>query len=681
MGAGRNMAAKRTTPRNPVVAIRRAALGTLEELESRRLMSGDLPIRSLDGTGNNLANPAWGTAGSPYLRITTPAYADGRSAPAGAARPSARAVSNGLSAHPAGVEIENDRDMSAFVYAWGQFIDHDLDLTNSAEPMELFSITVPTGDPSFDPAGTGTQTIPLTRSEFVTGANGVRQQVNDISAYIDASMVYGTSKATADALRTMSGGKLKTSEGGLLPYNTMGVEMATLGGPDSAWFAAGDVRANENVELLALQTLFVREHNRLADQIAQSQPGLTDEQIYQRARRLVGAEIQAITYNEFVPTLLGRDALRPYNGYKPNVSAAVSNEFASAAFRFGHSMLPDDVEFLNDDGTALREEVSLAEAFFNPALFASVGPDPLLKYLASSNAEEVDTKVVDSLRNFLFGPPGAGGLDLVSLNIQRGRDHGLGSYTAVRNQLGLGRVTRFDQITSDVSLQRSLRDTYGTVDKIDLWAGGLAEDHARGASVGVTFQRILADQFSRTRDGDRYFYLGSLRGAELRMVQSTTLAEVIKRNTEVENIQPDVFRFDVSVTGRVFADVNVDGRPQPGERGLGGVGVVLKDEAGAVVQRARTDREGRYLFSDVELGRYSVSTDLPTAALTTPAALDLRATRGQVIDRLDFGARPPRPGAAAARTSTPQNSAAASASAVNPSATNPARGMREDLLS
>src|SRR5207244_60940 len=152
----------------------------------------------------------------------------------------------------------NDRDMSAFVYAWGQFIDHDLDLTTSASPAVPFNIAVPKGDPYFDPNSTGTQVIPLNRSksDAATGASATnpRQQVNDITAWIDASMVYGSDATTAASLRTMSGGKLKTSTGNLLPSSGTGA---------NAQFVAGDIRANENDELISVQTLLMREHNRI----------------------------------------------------------------------------------------------------------------------------------------------------------------------------------------------------------------------------------------------------------------------------------------------------------------------------------------------------------------------------------------------------------------------------------
>src|SRR5262249_55691611 len=151
-------------------------------------------------------------------------------------------------------------------------------------------------------------------------------------------------------------------------------------------------------------------------------------------------------------------------------------------------------------------EVALRDAFFNPTLFRQTGIDGILKYAASTHAEAMDNQLVDSLRNFLFGRPGQGGLDLASLNIQRGRDHGLADYNTVRAAYGLPRVRSFADITSDVALQNSLKQVYGTMNNIDLWVGVLAEDHVRGSSTGPLMRRILADQFERLRDGDRFWY-------------------------------------------------------------------------------------------------------------------------------------------------------------------------------
>src|SRR5207253_5138193 len=130
-------------------------------------------------------------------------------------------------------------------------------------------------------------------------------------------------------------------------------------------------------------------------------------------------------------------------------------------------------------------------AFFNPVQLEQTGIDPILKYLSSDNAQEVDNKIVPELQNFLFGPPGAGGFDLASLNIQRGRDHGLADYNTTRLAYVLAPVNSFAQISSDPEVQAKLEQLYGDVSNIDLWVGGLAEDHVAGASIGPLFQRII----------------------------------------------------------------------------------------------------------------------------------------------------------------------------------------------
>jgi peroxidase len=598
-------------------------------------------VAAIDGSGNNLSHPTWGGAGVALIRKALAAYADGVSAPAGTARPSAREISNAI-ADTDGTLL-NERNLSAMVYAWGQFLDHDIDLTPSGG-TEALDVVVPTGDPSFDPLGTGTKVIPLSRSIYDpatgTSAANPRQQVNVITAFVDGSVVYGSDATRAAALRTFSGGRLKTSDGNLLPLNTDGLANANDAHifADDELFLAGDVRANENIELTSLQTLFVREHNRLAAKFAAANPSLTDEQLYQKARRIVIAEIQHITYDEFLPALLGRDALSSYRGYNANVNPGIANEFSTAAFRFGHSMLGDDVEFLDNDGEEVAEELPLAHAFFNPQAVKDLGIDSILKYLASDVAQEIDTKVVDGVRNFLFGPPGSGGLDLVSLNIQRGRDHGLADYNTARAAYGLPKVTSFAQITSDVELQGKLKALYGSVNNVDLWVGGLAEDHVPGSSMGRTFQRILTDQFQRLRDGDRFWFERTLGFDELRMVRNTSLADVIAANTGTTNLQRDVFTFEVTAGGRVFVDADADGRLDRGEVGLPGVTVQLLDADGVVADTTTTDRNGVYRLEAPGLGAYSV---VPLAVAgrtpTTAPTVDLTATRGMRFTNVNFG--------------------------------------------
>lgn len=529
---------------------------------------------SVDGSGNNLENPDWGSTHIELQRLTTVEYADGLSDPAGEDRPSAREISNAV-ADQTTSEV-NDRYLTDMVWLWGQFIDHDIDLSESADPAESFPIEVPAGDVDFDPAGTGQVTINLSRTVYEVDGEGVRQQVNVITAYMDGSQVYGSDQETADSLREFSGGRMLTSEGDLLPIG------------ESGFFKAGDIRANENVALTSMHTLWVREHNRLAEEIAAADPSLSDEEIYQAARTIVIAELQAITYNDWLPAILGVDAISDYEGYDPSVNSSIANVFSTAAFRFGHSMLSTELLRLDNTGEVIEAgNISLSDAFFSPGEVIDNGIDSLLLGASSQLAQELDSQVVDDVRNFLFGPPGAGGFDLASLNIQRGRDHGLADYNQIRVDYGLEPVTSFGDITSDPELAGKFESLYGSVDNIDAWVGILAEDHVPGSSMGELGRTIIADQFERIRDGDRLWYQNSLSGETLAMVENTTLADVLMRNTEITGLRDNVFYDD-----SVFYFAQPAGRVGPDTPALEVVLTVQDDEL-----RLVDSRSGRLLQS------------------------------------------------------------------------------------
>ncbi len=512
-------------------------------MEERLVLSAE--FASIDGVGNNLDNPEWGGTYEQLLRLVSTEYADGISAPAGEDRASPREISNTVVAQEEATV--NDRNLTDLVWLWGQFIDHDIDLTENADPAEPLDIEVPQGDVYFDPQATGEQVIHLNRSLYdeSTGDSigNPRQQLNEITAYLDGSVIYGSDEERAAALRTFEGGLLKTSEGDLLPFNEEGLPNA--GGPGANLFLAGDVRANENAALTAMHTLFVREHNRIATELAAADPSLTDEELYQYARAIVTAELQAITYNEFLPALLGEGAISEYAGYDPTVNPGISNLFSTAAYRFGHSMLSSELLRVDDYGNVIDAgNLALQDAFFAPGEIIANGIDSLLAGFARQEAQEIDNMIVDDVRNFLFGPPGAGGFDLASLNIQRGRDHGLPDYNQARIDLGLEPVTSFADITSDAKVQAALQEAYGDVDSIDVWVGGLAEDHVDGASVGELVYTVLVDQFERIRNGDRFWYQNVYSGEALSKIDSTSLSDIIKRNTDIDRIRDNVFQLD-----------------------------------------------------------------------------------------------------------------------------------------
>ncbi|NET80041.1 peroxidase family protein [Okeania sp. SIO1F9] len=523
---------------------------------------GENTFRTINGLNNNLQNPEFGSAtekGTRYtqlLRLGPEAYEDGLSEPRGGGLttplelPSARAVSNAI-ADQGEESIVNDFKLSDWFWQWGQFIDHDIDLTEADSSGDSFPIPVPTGDPDFDPFGTGTQTIPLTRSIFdpATGTTNPREQINEITAFLDGSMVYGSDEATALSLRADDGtGKLATSIGPdgeiLLPTDSDGN------------FLAGDIRVNEQLGLISVHTLFVREHNRLADEITDvldngngskadklnelfEESGLSrGDFIYESARRLVGAKIQTITYNEFLPLLLGKDALGEYTGYDETLEPGIFTEFSTGVFRFGHTMLSPQLLQVEEDGS--YEAVALRDAFFQPSKIMEDGVDSLLKGLESQQAQAVDNFLIDDVRNFLFGPPGAGGFDLASLNIQRGRENGVADINTVRNAIGLSSYTDFDELTGGNSeLAAKFASVYDSIDDVDLWIGGLAEQDINGGVVGETISAIIIKQFTNLRDGDRFYvknnpYLKELEGIIDKNLDNVSLADIIEDNSDVK---------------------------------------------------------------------------------------------------------------------------------------------------
>jgi hypothetical protein len=503
--------------------------------------------RTYDGNGNNLVHSTWGAAGTQLTRLSPVEYGDLVLSPAGGSRPNPREISNIAIAQT--VMLPNAHQMTDWVFQWGQFVDHDIDLTGAASPVESFNISIPAGDPIFDPANTGTQIMPFQRSHYDpatgVGLGNPRQQINEISSYLDGSMVYGSDAARATALRALSGGRLLTSPGNLLPLNTLGLPNGAGGGSPTDFYVAGDVRANEQIGLTAIHTLMMREHNRLAGDIEAANPLWSDEEIYQRARKLVGAEIQSITYHEFLPTLLGPTAPSANAAYDANIDASIANEFSTALYRVGHTMLSPRLMRMDNDGTpAPGGHVALRDAFFQPQNLAGASElEYFLKGLASDQQQEVDMHVVDEVRNFLFGEPLVGGFDLPTLNIQRGRDHGLADYNSVRTAYGLPAAATFADITSDAAIQSALASLYGSVADVDVWVGAIAEDHVPGAAVGELILTGLRDQFTRLRDGDRFWYQNdeALSSDDVAWLDSIRLSDVIRLNTSITNIQSNVF--------------------------------------------------------------------------------------------------------------------------------------------
>jgi hypothetical protein len=453
--------------------------------------------QSLDGSGNNRRNPTWGQTGTNYSRVAPPNYADGLSDPVEG--PDTRYVSN---------RVFNDVHQNKFSegsvtqwgFAWGQFLDHTFGLRDEQGEQQDLAFD------SEDPLEEFTNTLgvmPFIRSAAApgTGETTPREQVNTVSSYIDAWAVYGGTDERLEWLREgpvdgdMSNNSafLVLDESGLLPRRNsrgdaesapnMAIDGRLQAAPDTA-MVAGDVRANENIALTATHTLFAREHNRIVSELPAE---LSEEQKFQIARRVVIAEQQYITYNEFLPAL-GVDLPR-YGGYNPQVDTSLSNEFATVGYR-GHSMVHGEIEVEADADRYTAEQLEALEAqgvevepgeaegeillvvplnvaFFNPDLVGQLQLGPLLQGIGLEAQYQNDEQIDNQLRSVLFQIPVAGNpecldgeglpecfdgvIDLGAVDIARGREHGMPSYNDLREAYGLEPVSSFAEITGEDS--------------------------------------------------------------------------------------------------------------------------------------------------------------------------------------------------------------------------------------
>ena len=537
-------------------------------------------FRTIDGTCNNLANPLFGAAGTLFKRLVPAQYEDGKTtlrgnlqnnfnmsslSPLGPPNPSARHVSETIIR-------DIDKEETPFTHIlmqWGQFLDHDLDLSpeleTECEGCELTDICEPIRVGDIDEVfGEHTPNdgdcLPLRRSLSVCPVAPplsfeFRDQLNDITSYIDGSMVYGSNDILAKDLRQFVGGRLlvgpniPANQPSLPTINSSTAEFIAcppvLG---NTCFLCGDARCNEQISLTVMHTIWVREHNRCARRLASINGHWDDERIYQECRRIVGALIQKITYKDYLIKVFGQENydiyVGPYRGYNPNIDASVPNSFATAAYRYGHSLIRPLFARLDVNYQPLSiGPLDLGLAFFSPSQYnASLGTDPLARGWVSEISRRMDEFMNSVLTSRLFEPTQEVGFDLASLNIQRGRDHGLPPYLIYRNfcQKIFGVAARFE---NDLTAARFL-NIYGGIDTIDLFPGGLSEERLEDSLIGPTFACIFGITFAGVRDGDRFYYERPrvFTRRQRREIERHSLSAVLCDNLdELRTIQPDAF--------------------------------------------------------------------------------------------------------------------------------------------
>ncbi|XP_038663574.1 eosinophil peroxidase-like [Scyliorhinus canicula] len=554
--------------------------------------------RNITGICNNRQKPWLGASNTPFARWIDAEYEDGFSMPRGWNEskeyngfplPPVRKVTTEI-LHTRNENISLDSMYAHILVEWGQWIDHDIDMTpqsassssfNDSSDCSLschnrgpcFPIKIPDDDPR---AGKGKMCMPFFRSAPTCGISTEtlqpRQQMNSITSFVDASMIYGSTDSLARKLRNLTNdlGYLainqEYSDDGLayLPFMRKKLQnpcaltrnqSLTANTSDIPCFLAGDSRANEHLGLQVLHIIFLREHNRLASRLHQLNPHWGGETLYQEARKILGAYQQIINWKDYIPKVLGPDAtmqhMPHYKGYNETIDPQISNVFATAAFRFGHVTIHPIVYRLDENyrENPAYPNLILHKSFFSPwRIIEEGGADPLIRGIILNPAKlQTQTQMMpDELTEKLFQPKASIALDLASLNLQRGRDHGLPSYNAWRQFCGLEEarnISELMQIFNNTDLVAKLMSVYKTPENIDVWIGAIAEPFLPGARVGELLACLLGKQFQVVRDGDRFWWEneGVFTDQQKETLGKATLSRIICDNTRIQKIPVDVF--------------------------------------------------------------------------------------------------------------------------------------------
>ncbi|XP_062573135.1 peroxidase-like protein [Saccostrea cucullata] len=551
------------------------------------------PYRRTDGQCNNLFEPLLGSALTPQQRVLPAAYDDFIDTPrtrsvTGGILPSARTVSNNVFQYLGGGMTPVSAVFSTYLTHHGQFIDHDVIATPSEQlgtpenpraildccfpvnekPDACFNIFVPQPDPFFPPNRYCMNFVRHAGAPPLRCENGVRQQINQRTAFVDGSMIYGSDLILEGNLRLGAFGRLAENFQNLLPPHPEGCPAEIM--TRFHCFIAGDHRPSETPTLTIPHITWLRRHNLIADALRQATGIQDDEILFQEAKRIVIAELQHVTYNEFLPAVLDNFHMTSFNlrsspfghanVYSPQIDPRTINAFGVAAYRMGHSLVRNTVG--HDRGVGGVQSFPVSQHFERPDLMFNNGYEYMARWMSREPKSRGDRFLVDGIRNRLFEFPPVDGMhpsetlsfDLGALNVQRGRDHGIPSYNAYRQFCGLQRAVFFANVPGglvDHSPQAAaaLQQTYSHPDDLDLFAGGMSETPRQGSILGPTFQCLIAFQFSLYKHGDRFWYertfqenpLAAFTPAELAQIKQTRYSKILC--SVVKNIPGTVHSF------------------------------------------------------------------------------------------------------------------------------------------
>lgn len=353
-------------------------------------------------------------------------------------------------------------------------------------------ITVSRSDPIYSPENV--KCMGFVRSNMISNDPKefkVGEKANTVTSYLDHSPIYGSDLKTMKKVRSYNGGRLKTNLRNVLPV-------------DNRTYFSGDDRVNQTPFYAIWNSIFLRNHNHLADKLAVMNRHWDEERLFQEARKINIAVYQKIVYDEWLQIFLGKSFHN--ETYDETVDSSTLNEFSSGSFRFLHSFINSDFELVDESNDITSMNVS--DTILKPQILEN-SYDSVLRGLLKQKMNLLGYS--SEILNKMFKNKNGLGLDLLSIDIVRGRDHGVPAYHKFRKMCNMKtNIKVFNDLSPEIPPRGiiELRQTYKSVYDIDLIVGGALESIQESATgfFGPTFQCIISEQFLRFKTGDRHFY-------------------------------------------------------------------------------------------------------------------------------------------------------------------------------
>lgn len=437
---------------------------------------------------------------------------------------------------------------------FGQYIAHDVGSKkdsvgtiacctadrSAALPVEqqdksCMPIIIPKNDPDFGVKfpSFGCMSIGIVRSANSTAGNfnTPADQLNQVTGFLDNSPLYGSKEEDMRSLREFKGGRMITNSDNILPER------------DGVYFL-GDNRLNQTPQLAIIHSIYLREHNRIAGILGKLNHNWSDTKLFEETRRIVIAQYQHIIFNEWLPRFLSpeiMDLIRSPLGLNYHETSTY-NEFNHAVFRMFHTALPNEIQFIAQDETVRTEP-------FSQQLFNRLTKTNYEETARGMLFQPMNTGGFGHMFHGLFAPAGTPGGDLISIDLNRGRDHGLPPYVEILqyffNPIGWlkGSVNDFDDLKLFINAENRnrLKQNYESVLDIDLFVGALVETPLENTLLGATAQVMFARQFSRFKLSDPYFYTNKLSphpfsSAQLKEIKKATTNHLFCLNSAIAKV-------------------------------------------------------------------------------------------------------------------------------------------------